>query len=91
MKRIVAMVLAVLMVVTLTACSNKVKDIDGILTGYVQVGEYIGPLAVIEDNGKTYYLATSLLKFAGEVEQTGVRTKSWTMPIGRVFVYTPAD
>lgn len=21
----------------------------------------------------------------------GVRTKSWTMPIGRVFVYTPAD
>ena len=70
MKRIVAMVLAVLMVVTLTACSNKVKNIDGILTGYVQVGEYIGPLAVIEDNGKTYYLATSLLKFAGEVEQT---------------------
>ena len=70
MKRIVAMVLAVLMVVTLAACSNKVKDIDGILTGYVQVGEYIGPLAVIEDNGKTYYLATSLLKFAGEVEQT---------------------
>ena len=40
MKRIVAMVLAVLMVVTLTACSNKVKNIDGILTGYVQVGEY---------------------------------------------------
>ena len=70
MKRIVAMVLAVLMVVTLAACSNKVKDIDGILTGYVQVGEYIGPLAVIEDNGKTFYLATSLLKFAGEVEQT---------------------
>ena len=23
--------------------------------------------------------------------ETGVRTKSWTMPIGRVFVYTPAD
>ena len=70
MKRIVAMVLAVLMVVILAACSNKVKDIDGILTGYVQVGEYIGPLAVIEDNGNTFYLATSLLKFAGEVEQT---------------------
>ena len=70
MKRIVAIVLAVLMVVTLTACSNKVKDIDGILTGYVQVGEYVGPLAVIEDNGKTFYLATSVLKFAVEVEQT---------------------
>ena len=70
MKRMIAMVLAVLMVVTLAACSNKVKDIDGVLTGYVQVGEYVGPLAVIEDNGKTFYLATSLLKFAGEVEQT---------------------
>ena len=29
MKRMIAMVLAVLMVVTLAACSNKVKDIDG--------------------------------------------------------------
>ena len=59
MKRIIAMVLAVLMVVTLAACSNKVKDIDGVLTGYVQVGEYVGPLAVIEDNGKTYYLMST--------------------------------
>ena len=24
-------------------------------------------------------------------KHAGVRTKSWTMPIGRVFVYTPAD
>ena len=24
-------------------------------------------------------------------QQLGVRTKSWTIPIGRVFVYTPAD
>ena len=69
MKRMIAMVLAVLMVVTLAACSNKVKDIDGVLTGYVQVAEYVGPLAVIEDNGKTFYLATSVLKFAGEAEQ----------------------
>ena len=69
MKTAVCFCLAVLMVVTLTACSNKVKNIDGILTGYVQVGEYIGPLAVIEDNGKTFYLATSVLKFAGEAEQ----------------------
>ena len=27
-------------------------------------------MAVIEDNGKTFYLAISVLKFAGEVEQT---------------------
>ena len=25
------------------------------------------------------------------INEMGVRTKSWTMPIGRVFVYTPAD
>ena len=30
MKRMIAMVLAVLMVVTLAACSNKVKEIDGV-------------------------------------------------------------
>ena len=70
MKKIIAMVFAVFMAAILATYSNKVKDIDGVLTGYVQVGEYVGPLAVIEDNGKTFYLATSVLKFAGEVEQT---------------------
>lgn len=30
-------------------------------------------------------------QFAQFMIQKGVRTKSWTMPIGRVFVYTPAD
>ena len=28
---------------------------------------------------------------AAALRDKGVRTKSWTMPIGRVFVYTPAD
>ena len=30
-------------------------------------------------------------RFTQNLGWSGVRTKSWTMPIGRVFVYTPAD
>ena len=69
MKRRIAMVLAALMVVALAACSNRARDIEGVLTGYIRVEEYAGPLAVIEENGTTFYLATSVLKFAGEAEQ----------------------
>ena len=57
MKRIISLMLAVVMVATLTACLSKTKDIEGTITGYVQVEEYTKPLVVIEDNGKTYYLA----------------------------------
>ena len=57
MKKIISLMLAVVMIVTLTACSSKTKDIEGTITGYVQVEEYTKPLVVIESNGKTYYLA----------------------------------
>lgn len=57
MKRIIALMLAVVMVVTLAACSSKTTDIEGTVTGYVQVEEYTKPLVVIEGSGKTYYLA----------------------------------
>ena len=57
MKRIVFLMLAVVMVVTLPACSSKTKDIEGTIIGYVQVEEYTKPLVVIEGGGKTYYLA----------------------------------
>lgn len=36
-------------------------------------------------------LITLQTQFAYSIVLKGVRTKSWTMPIGRVFVYTPAD
>ena len=69
MKKALAFILAVLMIVTLAACSNKTKNIDGVLTGYVQVEEYTGLLAVIEGNGKTFYLATSILTIATDVDK----------------------
>jgi hypothetical protein len=69
MKRMTALLLVVLVVLSLTACSSKTKDIDGVLTGYVQVEEYSAPLAVIENHGKTYYLATSILEAATNVDQ----------------------
>lgn len=69
MKKVLAFILVVLTIVTLAACSNKTRDIDGVLTGYVQVEEYTGPLAVIEGNGKTFYLATSILTIATDLDQ----------------------
>jgi hypothetical protein len=69
MKRITALLLAGLIALSLTACSSKTKDIDGVLVGYVQVQEYTAPLAVIEENGKTCYLATSILEVATDVDQ----------------------
>jgi hypothetical protein len=69
MKRAAALLLGILVILSLTACSSKTKDIDGVLTGYVQVEEYSAPLAVIEDHGKTFYLATSILEAATDVDQ----------------------
>ena len=69
MKRSLAFVLAILMVVTFAACSNKTKNIDGVLTRYVQVEEYSAPLAVIEDNGKIFYFATSTLTIATDIDR----------------------
>lgn len=42
-------------------------------------------LGVKKRNGERFAKATT------SDGDAGVRTKSWTMPIGRVFVYTPAD
>lgn len=70
MKRSLAFLLAVQMVVTFAACSGKTRDIDGVLTRYVQVEEYSAPLAVIEDSGKTFYFATSTLTVATDIGQT---------------------
>lgn len=69
MKRSLAFVLAILMVVTFAACSNKTKNIDGVLTRYVQVEEYSAPLAVIEDNGEIFYFATSTLTIATDIDR----------------------
>ena len=57
MKRIISLLLSAVLILTFTACSSKTKDIEGTITGYVQVEEYTKPLVVIESNGKTYYLA----------------------------------
>ena len=57
MKRIISLTLSVVMILTFAACSSKTKDIEGTITGYVQVEEYTNPLIVIQGNGKTYYLA----------------------------------
>ena len=44
-------------------------------------------------DGKRHSVYAPTLDKLREYEEQvmGVRTKSWTMPIGRVFVYTPAD
>lgn len=57
MKRMLALLLVAIMILMLAGCSNKATDIDGTITGYVQVEEYTKPLIVIEGNGKTFYLA----------------------------------
>ena len=57
MKRIISLLLSAVLILTFTACSSKTKDIEGTITGYVQVEAYTNPLIVIQDNGKTYYLA----------------------------------
>jgi len=57
MKRPLALLLASTLLLILAGCSNKTTDIDGTITGYVQVEEYAKPLIVIEGNGKTFYLA----------------------------------
>ena len=57
MKRIISLALSAVLILTFTACSSKTKDIEGTTTGYVQVEAYTNPLIVIQDNGKTYYLA----------------------------------
>lgn len=56
MKRLLALLLTLILILMLAGCSNKTTDIDGTITGYVQVEEYTNPLIVIEDNGKTFYL-----------------------------------
>ena len=40
MKRIISLTLSVVMILTFAACSSKTKDIEGTITGYVQVGLY---------------------------------------------------
>ena len=57
MRKSVALVLAGIMVLALTACSSNNQDIKGTITGYVQVEEYTKPLVILEGSGKTYYLA----------------------------------
>lgn len=57
MKRILALLFATMMVLTFASCSNKTKDIEGTISGYVQVQEYTNPLLVIENNGNSFYAA----------------------------------
>ena len=57
MKRILSLMLVLIMAVFFAACAGETKDIEGTITGYVQVEEYTNPLIVIQGNGKTYYLA----------------------------------
>ena len=60
MKRILAFILAAVLAAALGGCSSKSKDIEGIITGYVQVEEYTVPLIVIESNEETVYLALNV-------------------------------
>jgi len=57
LKRALALLLVAIMILTLAGCSNQPTDIDGTITGYLQVEEYTNPLIVIEGNSNTFYLA----------------------------------
>ena len=43
MKRMLALLLVAIMILMLAGCSKKATDIDGTITGYVQVEEYTKP------------------------------------------------
>jgi|GEM_PF-2826856 len=70
MRRVLVLLLAAVVVVTaaLIIRGERERDIEGELTGYLQRGEGMSPLAVIEGNGKTYYLSTVGLTVAVDPE-----------------------